>query len=91
MFQQKKYIESTVFEVLPKKKTIAKLKPEVSNTYKHRNYKITNCPWSTVYNAKLKNEVNYPFTVFRTRSFSLRLPLRTDHGTSALIRVFFPA
>lgn len=29
---------------------------------------------------------NYPFTVFKTRSSSERVPLRADHGTSALIK-----
>lgn len=28
----------------------------------------------------------YPFTVFRTRSFSERFPLLADHGTSALTK-----
>lgn len=35
---------------------------------------------------KINQEKHYPFTVFKTRSFSERLPLPADHGTSALTK-----
>lgn len=35
--------------------------------------------------ANLTPTAYYPFTVFKTRSFSDNCPLLTDHGTSALI------
>lgn len=42
--------------------------------------------WGLIQSCYRPTKNTYPFTVFKTRSFSERVPLRADHGTSALIR-----